>query len=255
MAIKDNVYTQGQNYMADLIDGKTIVEEFKGHALAGLKAGTAGDGAYGDPTGTAGDENILLTDKNYFEYHILGTQTLLAPVVDASGLDLQLDATANDGIELTAGILTSSKSTFTVGTDAAFEFSATVEIQDVSGTDDFVIGFRKLEAYQANVDDYDEMAAINVESGDIKLETILNGAATTTTDTTDNWADGESKVVTVKVDAAGKVTYAIDGAAPTTVAGFTFDDAEVVIPFIYALQDTDLTNIYVSKWECGLTVN
>ena len=46
-------------------------------------------------------------------------------------------------------------------------------IADVSDTDDCAFGFRKVEAYQANIDDYDEMAALNVISGDIKIETIL----------------------------------------------------------------------------------
>ena len=48
-----------------------------------------------------------------------------------------------------------------------------------------------------DVDDYDEAAFLNVILGDIYIETILNNAATTSTDTTNNVTDGGT--VTLKV--------------------------------------------------------
>jgi hypothetical protein len=55
------------------------------------------------------------------------------------------------------------------------------------------------------------------------------------------------------VDENGAVTYEIDGVAPTSVAAFSFDDAEVVVPFFYFLNDTDLVDtLEISEWECGL---
>ena len=41
-------------------------------------------------------------------------------------------------------------------------------------------------------------------------------------------------------DVAAVVTYTIDGSAPSSTAAFTIDDAEVVVPFLYFLQDTDI---------------
>ena len=103
------------------------------------------------------------------------------------------------------------------------------------------------------MDDYDEMAGLNVISGDIKIETILNDGATTTTDTTDNVADNGTLTGKVLVSAAGVVTYTIGGSAPTSTAAFTFDDAEVVIPFAYFLEDTDIAGaVELSLWEVGL---
>jgi len=202
----------------------------------------------GAATGTAGDENLIMWPGLTLEYHVLGTQTIVAPSMAATGLDLNsLDQTADDGAEYCPGILASSPHVFTVGTDPAFMMRAKLSIADVSGTDDLAVGFRKLEAYQANVDDYDEMAALNVIAGDIKIETILNGAATTTTDTTDNWADAETKELEIHVSAAGAVTYLIDGVAPTTTAAFSFDSGEVVVPFIYVLNDTDVAGAVVLK--------
>ena len=209
--------------------------------------------AGGAAGGTTGDENVALFQDTAFEWHVLGTQTILAPSLAATGLDINQDQTDNDGIELSQGILANSRHAYTVGTDGPFFLRVKFSIVDVSGTDDCAIGFRKAEAYQANIDDYDEMAALNVISGDVKIETILNGAATTTTDTTDNWADGATHTLKVKVSKTGVVTYELDGVAPTTVAAFTFDTSEVVVPFMYFLNASDVAGaVVVQEWECGL---
>ena len=227
-------------------DDKYILETFKQNPVTSKNGG----GAAG---GTAGDENALILPTTAFEYHILGTQTITAPVITSSGLNLgSMDATDNDGLELNHGVLSSQIPAFKIGTDADFFLRARFNIEDVSGTDDCAIGFRKVEANQANIDDYADMAALNVISGDIKIETIVGGAATTTTDTTDNWADTETHELMVKVSSAGVVTYLIDGVAPTTTAAFTFTDALTVMPFFYLLNASDLHGyVNLMVWECG----
>ena len=209
-----------------------------------------GDGA---PTGATGDVNIMATPVAHYEYSILGEgQTLVKPAWSASGIDVALDLVNNEGMELTQGISAVSKARFVVGTD---EFYARCKftIADVSGTDDCAFGFRKLEAYNATIDNYDEMAALNVISGDIKIETILNNGATTTTDTTNNWADTETHTLEVRVSKSGAVNYLIDGVAPLATAAFTFDAAEVVIPFFHFLHDaTSPGAINIKEWENGL---
>jgi hypothetical protein len=234
---------------------RRLYTDFMGNVVTAKKLG-------GAATGTAGDENLLMVGgyghvhATGFEWHVLGTQTILAPTKAAGGLDLNSqDQTDNDGIELSNGILyrANAPHTFKVGTDGAFYAKVTFSIADVSGTDDCAFGFRKCEDYQANVDDYDEMAALNVISGDIKIETILNGAATTTTDTTDNWADAASHTLAVFVSGAGVVTYQIDNAAPTTTAAFTFDDGEEVMPFLFFLNASDVAGaVVISSWDVGL---
>lgn len=214
----------------------------------------------GAATGATGDENLMLFPEGMLEYHILGAgQTILQPHVTVYGLDVELDASDNEGLEITPAYtqpdetaISGVKQSFVVGTDPAFYFRLKFSIADVSVTDDCAMGFRKNEAYQANIDDYDEMAALNVISGDIKIETILNNGATTTTDTTDDWADGETHNLLVKVSGAGVVTYEIDGAAPTTTAAFTFDTGEEVIPFFYFLHaSTAACAVYLKEWEVG----
>lgn len=227
-------------------DEKYVFENFKQAPVYSNKAG-------GAATGTAGDENVMVLPTTAFEYHVLGTQTIVAPTINANGLDMgSMDQTANDGLELNHGILSSQIPSFTVGTDAAFFLRTRFSIEDVSGTDDCAIGFRKVEANQANIDDYADMAVLNVISGDINIETIVGGAGTDTTDTTDNWANTETHELQVNVSAAGVVTYLIDGVAPSTTAAYTFTDGLNVMPFFYFLQDTDIAGaVPLMVWECG----
>lgn len=227
---------------------KYVYETFNHKPTTATKADHATAATAGD-----GDENILRTDRNLFEYHIIGAQTEVEPTWDANGLTIAPSLTADEGMEMTSGgIVARGRNIFTVGTHPAFFLAVTMKITDVSGTDDCAIGFRKVEAYQSAIDDYDEMACLNVISGNITIETILNDATATSTDTTDDWEDLETKTLRVRVSEAGVVTYQIDGVAPTTTAAFTFDDAEVVTPFFYFLHAANLAEAtYLQTWECG----
>lgn len=236
-AISRNVWDQNYQY-----------ENWKNVPITAAKAG-------GATSGTA--TNVLYTPNLMLEYEPLATQTILAPVVvsvseGVSGLDIGMDQTDNDGVELCAGILNSNPLAFKIGEDAAFFLRVRFSIEDVSGTDDCAVGFRKVEAYQANIDDYADMAVLNVISGDIKIETIVGGAATVTTDTTDNWADNETHQLEVFVSSEGVVTYTIDNEAPTVTAAYTFTDALYVVPFMYFLNAADLAGaVVILEWECG----
>lgn len=226
---------------------KFIQEFFDAEPVSSAKAGA------GAATGTTGDENLMILNDSLWEYHILGTQTIVSPTMGVGGLDINMDQTDNDGVECCLGINAANRGVFVVGTDDAFYAKMQFSIADVSGTDDCAFGFRKVEAYQAAIDNYDEMAALNVISGNISIETILNAGDTTTTDTTHDWADGETHTLEVRVSSAGVVTYKIDEGTPATVAAFTFDDGEVVVPFFYFLNASDVAGEVVLKYfECGL---
>src|SRR6185436_8848031 len=106
----------------------------------------------GVATGTAGDLNLLMWPGFSKEYLIKGTQTIKAPSMTTVGLDLgSLDQTADDGLELIPTTTTAgSSSKYVIGTSPAFYYEAKVKVEDVSGSDDLCIGFRKDEAGQAN---------------------------------------------------------------------------------------------------------
>lgn len=197
---------------------------------------------YGDPTGVAADINRAMFGWCGLsaQYSVLGTQTLLGPLLDTSGkgLDISQDQTDNDGVQYVFGSLnTLGAFTKTVGTDAGFCLKVTARIADVSGTDDFDIGWRKNEAFQANVDDYDEAAWVNVNLGALVTETILNNAATVTTTTSSTWLDDATHTVEVCISGR-KAFYYYDGLPIQKTVAYNFDNAEVVVPFIFFLQAT-----------------
>lgn len=199
-------------------------------------------------------ENLMMTtDGNYFEIVNINAQTILYPTFTlGTSINLLYDATDTDGVEFTMGIRAGDKYSFVVGQDGAFHMKVKMSIADVSGTDDFVIGFRKAEAYAPLVDNYDEMAGFNTIAGAHYTSTILNGGATTETDTTDTVLDTVFVTYGIHVSAAGVVTFTLDGAAPTTTQAFTFDDAEIVVPFLYIINDSDLHGaVTITDWEVG----
>jgi hypothetical protein len=193
---------------------------------------------YGDPTGTTGDINrALFRHGLYTQYHVKGTQTLLGPLLSNSlYLDVSQDQTDNDGVEHVFGAL-GVVSPFVFTTPAYGFIEIKLDIADVSGSDDLAIGFRKNEAFQAAIDSYDEAAFVNVILGDISVESILNNATTVTTDSGENWTDGQTKTVRVELDGR-RVSYYVDDEPLPGIPEFNFDTGEVVVPFFYFLQAT-----------------
>ena len=215
-----------------------IVHDYE-HPVAQLQDGTAQDTVIHS-----------YADGLQMTFSAVVAQAIDRPAPATTGMNYAYDQTDDDGIELVMSCITAKGregiDRFTVGKQA---FNAELEfsIATVAGTDDCLWGFRKVEALNATVDNYDEMAALNVISGNINIETILNNAATTTTDTTANWADGEIHALKVIVSKAGAVTYKIDGLAPSTTAAFSFDQGEVVTPFFHQLQASGLTGLLILR--------
>jgi hypothetical protein len=206
------------------------------------------------PTGAAGDENLAMWPEGTLEYHVLGTQTLLGPRLVTAGLDVTQDITNNDGIEYCGGIVASNKLVFTVGTHAAFYARLRCTITDVLGLDTVLFGWRKMEAYVADFNNIDEMAAFDIQEGVIYNSTAINGAAVVDVDTTlADWVTTTMHTMEVRVSAAGVVTFLFDGGTPTAVSTFTFDDGEVVTPFFQFLHDaTGTGTITLQQFDCGL---
>ena len=201
--------------------------------------------------GTAGDQTIhSYSDGLQITFFPIVGQAIDKPAAATTGMDYAYDQTDNDGFQIVmSDSVTKGREgidRFTVGKQA---FSAELEflITDVSGTDDCAFGFAKVDVHRAAIDDCDEMAVLNVISGDITIETVLNNGTTTSTDTTDNWADAAVHSLKVLVSKAGAVTYKIDGVAPSTTATFSFDANEVVTPMMYVLQASDLAGSMILR--------
>lgn len=210
----------------------------------------------GAATGAAGDSNVLFTAFGQYEWNVIGTQTILAPKLDAFGLNLVQDNTAGDGIELTAGKTALSPMAFTINQDAAFFLQAVFKVEDVSGTNPLIIGFRKVQAFDATLANYTDFATIGIvgtaNPNTIKTQTQLNTGGVVTTDTTQTVADGSTTQLKIKVSATGVVTYELNYATPTVVAAFQFDSGDIVIPFIRFTEAADVTTqASINYLECG----
>lgn len=197
----------------------------------------------GAATGVAGDNNVLFTSFGQYEWYVIGTQTILAPKLDTFGLNLVQDNTAGDGIELCMGVQAIAPEAFTVGSSAAFFMTAQFKVQDVSGANPLIIGFRKAAAFNATLSSYTDFATIGIVGTAAKIETQtqLASGGVVTTDTTQTATDGAVMQLSVAVSAAGAVTYQYNWAAPTVVAAFSFAAGTVVIPFIRFTEAADIT--------------
>lgn len=208
----------------------------------------------GAATGTAGDNNVLFTQFGQYEWNVIGTQTILAPKAGTVGLNLVQDVTNGDGIELCTGVTALSPNAFTIGESPAFFFQTVFTVQDVSGVNPLIIGFRKLQAFDATLANYTDFAAIGIvgTAAKIQTETQLNTGGVVTTDSTQTVSDATAFQLKVKVSASGVVTYEFNYQEPTVVAAFTFDDGDIVIPFIRMVESTDLsTSVDISWFEVG----
>lgn len=208
----------------------------------------------GAATGVAGDNNVLYTAFGQYEWNVIGTQTILAPKLDTYGLNLVQDNTAGDGIELCMGQTALSPLAFTIGQDAAFFLQAVFQVQDVSGANPLIIGFRKVAAFNATLSSYTDFVAIGIvgTAAKIQTETQLNTGGVVTTDSTQTATDGTAFQVKIMVSSTGVVTYQYNYATPTVVAAFTFDSGDVVIPFIRFTEAADITTQAATNYvECG----
>ncbi len=217
---------------------------------------------YSDPagsTGTLAKGIIPGTFPLAFDYFALGAgQTLLGPLFNTAGKGLEVsgDQTVDEGYEFVFGTADArGPHTVTVGAENAF-LRMYLTIEDVSDLDVVAVGFRKLEALQASILDYDEAAYFDVVSGDIKVSTILNAAANVVTDTGENWADNETHELLVAV-IGRRVIFYLDGSPAPGVPEYNFDAGEVIVPFArHLLDDTGAADATSLLWwkevEVGL---
>ncbi len=215
----------------------------------------------GVPTGATGDVNIMsLQEGIIMEQFIIGAgQTIIAPRMDGTGLSCALDLVITEGVEYNFGAArTNSRHAFTIGTSAAFFFEVQFNIEDMSACNPFVIGFRKSEANNATFADYTDYGTIGMNSGTSATEIVimdeLNSGGQTITNTTDVWGgDGTANTLRVLVSSAGVVTYTINGAAPSATNALTFDNADVVVPFMHFVQSGDLSECHLISMKVGFT--
>ena len=176
----------------------------------------------------------------------------------AAGLNLQGDAATadNTGMELIfGGSQHGGGASCTIGTHAMV-FDATFNSVDFTDQDCVAIGFRKVEEFQTGHQPiiaaasgdavYTDYVAFGVLSADdVQISTRLNDGTTAHVDSTQATAASGNHRFQVTVSSAGVVTFAHIGAAvmsagtlaaPSTTKAFTFDDGDVVVPYLSILS-------------------
>ena len=241
---KGNVEVDG--YVVADNNKKMITEDFKSAPVMSAVAGGA--------AATTG-ASLMLMGNNTFITTPVATQSLIAPLIAATGLDVAGDQADDDGREIDfsgCGAAIVPSKCYKVGA-GAFYGKLKFSLADVSGTDLCMFGFRKSAAHNADATAYTDMAVLNVVSGAISVSTNLNSAGISTTDTTDDWADTETHELEVYVSNAGVATFKIDGAAPTVTAAVTLDTGDTFIPFFQFLQAVNLCDTMILiNLEVGL---
>lgn len=216
-------------------------------------AAVLGTNAGGAPSGATGAvNNLVLQGGNIMEEFVIGAgQTIIQPVMGANGLIINGDQTVAEGYEYNFPYLQ-----YTIGTSAAFAFELGLYINDMDGAAPYVFGFRKTEANNAVMANYDTFASIGMVAAssvtNIVISDELNAGGNTITDTTDAWGgDGSYHVLRVLVDGTGNVTYTIDGVAPSVTHAFQFDNADVVIPYIRCEHSASPTDVAIRRMRIG----
>jgi len=176
----------------------------------------------------------------------------------AAGLNLQGDAATGDntGMELIfGGSQHGGNASCTIGTHA-MTFDATFNSVDFTDQDCVAIGFRKVEEFQTGHQPiiaaasgdavYTDYVAFGVLSADdVQISTRLNDGTTAHVDSTQATAASGNHRFKIAVSSAGVVTFSHIGAAvmsagtlaaPSTTKAFTFDDGDVVVPYLSILS-------------------
>jgi hypothetical protein len=172
------------------------------------------------------DEDNLVwgSPLGIIEFRIDETHTTSPWVISDGELDMDGDSTDNEGVEILWGVAEGADfGIFTAGTNGAC-ISASIELGNISATDQVQLGFRQNETF-VDANDYTgytvwNTVGINNVDGSIFSSQEVS-EATDTDDSGVNWADGESRALRVCVSAAG---------VPS--AYYTADIADDEYPFI-----------------------
>lgn len=190
--------------------------------------------------------------------HWTVASTVDAPEIDANGVNYECDDTDDDGVQWVMARAGSKGrdlvNQFTVG-EHAFYAKLTMDIGTVGSTDDCHFGFRlKSQAFQTAVSSYTDFASMNVDNGDVKIETNINNGGVSPTDSTDDVTNDSVHTYEVYVAKSGAVTFKLDGADPTVnTHTATFDAGDVVTPFwSMTKDDAAACNPTLHRLEVGL---
>lgn len=179
-------------------------DDFSGVNIFQAQNGGAADG-------TTGATNNMITKRgNVFEYFILGAgQTITTFPRTDEGIDVTMDATDDEGVEIWESNNAYADSTYVIGTSDPFYLEAKIRISEVGKFDECMFGFRKVEAGNAAIGSYTDYVAVNVDNGTVKILDGVGGTDSSHT-CTDAITDGQYIIVRMEYDEEAGLTRMIN---------------------------------------------
>lgn len=235
----------------------------------------------------AGDTNtgtdvVMRLDKDSLDWDFRANEEQdLIPVFDNSaiGLDIACDLSNNDSLELVPGrnnaaspLLFKTPGSASVTPDSDFFIKAKFKLTDADGSDQFLVGFRKQEAYQnaasfltGGAATYTDFFGVGFATNPVTNPNLVvtsssvASAVNVVTSTGFTWSDASVHTLELRV-VGGKAVVLIngvrignpvavdgDGTAITSqttlsAASYTFGSGLSLIPFIFLRHDTNVSN-------------
>lgn len=272
-------FVKGQYYYENFKDGRDILWFNVTSGLPVLPlAATAAQGTAQQGISPAGQ---------YWQFFNTTDQDIMTIGTAGSGLNIAGDLVNNESLELVpGGNSTASRLAFVAGTDPDFFIKTKWKLTDADGSDQFLVGFRKQEAFAVPTsflttgdgiytDFFGAGFAATVTNPNVvkTASDLNNGGSTTVTDTSFDWAD--TLVHTLEVRVVGRKALVLingvllgnpvskdgDGASITsqdTLTGpvFTFDSGDTLVPFIFLRHDTNVSEShFLQEIEVGRLVD
>jgi len=221
----------------------------------GLFQGAAG----AVPSGTDGATNKIATSYGQYNEFIINTSTIIVPTPTNTGYNIELDVTNAEGDEITPSLSTVAPKEFVVGSSEAMIYCKFIETTVANGI--LNIGFRKKEAFQKTITNYDFYAYIKFDgagtpAGAITTEGKLTGISEVLTASTTAIANATWNDCILKVAMDGTVTCIVNGVTyPIYSVGTTplkFVANSIIIPSIRYLNNGGSAAVpVIGQWIAG----
>lgn len=218
------------------------------------------------PVGTTQVGVAYATGENELVFAPIGTATVVAPIVTASGCPLTLDATDEEGMELGVSQLTQCPKEFVVGKQAVSYYARINLGAVIADIEEFAFGFRKKAAYAVDVAAYvtatTDVAFLgwvdaDATKGLYQMETSLAGAVLTKTSTAITGTNSTAIDLMVTCDINGNVKFYINGVdkTPLITTAPTLTTGAHMVPFIITINGAGVGTVPVILQELLLPTN
>jgi hypothetical protein len=248
-----------ERLVRSLRQGRYCFDNFSQEPLCWVKGSIIASTPTG-PAGTDATQNCVFTGRHTFEYTFIGDNTdAFVPVLASEG-GYNWGATTEllgRGLEINfGGLYAGHPRCYKSGTDEYFA-RILLNIEDVSGID-LVFGFRKNEDNTNVLTNYTDVFGIQI-LGDsssglaaVNIFNILNSGTDIVTASSENLTDLTSVELEVRVKGR-TARFFFDGAELSPNTSYTVDSGDVVAPFMWMTDTTDLGGaVKVLAFECGL---